>query len=76
MKADFLDLAAATLLSKALFREARWFPSPKNLFNRISEVGDQTGLLHPLTGKGVRYKHSEKAPVQWQSLLTDAQEED
>ena len=57
MKADFLDLAAATLLSKALFREARWFPSPKNLFNRISEVGDQTGLLHPLTGKGVRYKH-------------------
>ena len=74
--AGFLDLAAAVLLSKRLFREAKWFPSPKKVFESISPLGDRTGLIHPVTGKGVNFDHTEKSPTKWQTLLPEDEDEE
>ena len=68
LNADFLDLAAAVSLSKRLFREGKWFVSPTSIFTMISPVGERTGLLHPVTGRGVRYEHKREQLVDRQSL--------
>ena len=68
LKADFTDLAMAGSLVRKLFRERQWFPSTKTIFNKVTAEGEDAAFLHPITGKGIRYRHRSK-PVRWAPLL-------
>jgi len=67
LHADFTDLAMAGSLVRKLFREGQWFPSRKNIFNKLTAEGEHTGFIHPITGKAVQFSHPTK-PVRWPSL--------
>jgi hypothetical protein len=70
LSATFEDLAAAMLFARKIFREAGWFPSCKKLFNALPQLGFRTGLLHPLSGKGVSYtREIKKVTIQERSAL-------
>ena len=68
LKADFTDLAMAGSLVRRLFREGQWFPSRRNIFNKVTAEGEDVAFIHPLTGKGVQFRHPSK-PVRWGSLF-------
>jgi len=66
--ADFTDFAAAGSLLRELFREGHRYPPTRNVFNKVSTVGEDAGYIHPVTGKGIRFKHRID-PVRWRSVL-------
>jgi hypothetical protein len=68
LHADFTDFAMAGSFVRKLFREGQWFPSRKNIFNKVTTEGEHTEFLHPITGKAVQFSHPSK-PVRWPSLL-------
>ena len=43
-------------------------PFHKNIFNKVTAEGEDAGFIHPITGKGIRYRHRSK-PVRWAPLL-------
>jgi len=66
LTANFSDLAMTALLVKSVFWEARWFPSPGKIFKQAFRAGQSWRVVHPLTGKGIKYSHDpEPAPEQW-----------
>ena len=65
LHADFTDFAAAGSLLRGVFREGHWFPPTRKIFNRVFPVGEESVLMHPLTGKGIRYTHRNEDPVRW-----------
>jgi hypothetical protein len=73
LHANFTDLAMTGSLVRKLFREGQWFPSTKNIFNKVTAEGEDTAFIHPVTGKGIRYRHRSK-PVRWESLLESDQD--
>jgi hypothetical protein len=68
LQADFTDFAAAGSLLRELFREGHRFPSTRNIFDKISAGGEDAGYIHPVTGKGICFKHRTE-PVRWRSVL-------
>ena len=68
--ADFTDFAAAGSLLRELFREGHWYPPTRNIFNKVSTVGEDAGYIHPVTGKGIRFKHRTD-PVRWRSVFEE-----
>ena len=68
LHADFTDFAAAGSLLRKLFREGHWFPSRRNIFDKVRAVGEDAGFIHPITGKGIRYRQR-STPVRWASVL-------
>jgi len=70
LQMTFEDLAAATLLAKAVFREACWFPSPQKVFNRLAKASERTAVMHPVSGKPVVYERWQKQQAtNYESLL-------
>jgi hypothetical protein len=57
--ATFEDLAATALLMRGVFQEGRRFPSLSETANAVLRVGDSTGVVSPITGKGVKYQRSD-----------------
>ena len=57
LQADFTAFAAAGSLIRRLFREGHWFPSTRNIFDKVRAGGEDVGFIHPVTGKGIRLKH-------------------
>jgi hypothetical protein len=55
IQAEFEDLAATSLLLRGVFREGHWFPSPAKVFGEVFPAGKESGVISPLSGKGVRY---------------------
>jgi hypothetical protein len=55
IKATFEDLLVTILLGKKLFREGTWLPPGAQLLSKIP-TQSETGVINPLTGKGVRYR--------------------
>jgi hypothetical protein len=53
--AGFEDLAATSLLLRGVFQEGHRFPSPAKVFGEVFPSGKESGVINPLTGKGVRY---------------------
>ena len=68
LHADFTDFAAAGSLLRKLFREGHCYPPTRNIFNKVSAVGEDVGFIHPITGKGIQFRHRSK-PVRWRPLL-------
>jgi hypothetical protein len=68
LKADFTDFAGAGSLVRKLFREGHWFPSRRNIFNKVTAAGEDVGFIHPISGKVVRFRHRSK-PVRWAPVL-------
>jgi hypothetical protein len=68
--ATFEDLAATALLMRGVFQEGRRFPSPTKIFNEAFPVGKDSGVINPITGKGVRYTRRDCKPEEWTSLLS------
>ena len=68
LQADFTDFAAAGSLLRKLFREGHRFPSTRNIFDKISAGGEDAGYIHPVTGKGICFKHRTE-PVRWGSVF-------
>jgi hypothetical protein len=73
LHANFTDLARAGSLVRKLFREGQWFPSTRNIFDKVASVVEDASYLHPITGKEIRFKHRSK-PVRWVSLLGSDQD--
>jgi hypothetical protein len=73
LEADFNDFAGAGSLLRRLFREGHWFPSPRNIFEKVKAVGEDAGFFHPVTGKAVCFKHRTE-PVRWASLLVSEED--
>lgn len=69
LTATFEDLAATGLLVRKVFKEGHWFPSANKLFARIRPAGARTGLLHPVTGKGVSYEHETQQRMQLSPVI-------
>jgi hypothetical protein len=70
LQADFSDLAVTSLLLRKVFKQGHWFPSPAKIFNQVFPVGQECGVINPITGKGVRYIRRADKPVQWESLFS------
>jgi hypothetical protein len=68
LQADFTDFAAAGSLLRGLFREGHWYPPTRNIFNKVTPAGEDAGYIHPVTGKGICFKHRTE-PVRWGSVL-------
>jgi hypothetical protein len=68
LHADFTDFAAAGSLLRKLFLEGHWFPPTRSIFEKVKSVGGDAGFIHPITGKGIRYRHRSK-PVRWRSVF-------
>jgi hypothetical protein len=60
LRASFEDFAATSLLLRKVFREGCWFPSTRNIFEKVQPANQATGLIHPVTGRGIRYTHRGK----------------
>jgi hypothetical protein len=69
LQADFEDLAITSLLLRSVAKEGRWFPSPKSVFKEVFPVGEDRGVINPLTGKGVRYIRRDDKPAQGEYVL-------
>jgi hypothetical protein len=65
---DFTDFAATGSLLRGLFREGHWYPPTRNIFNKVSPAGEDAGYIHPVTGKGICFKHRTE-PARWRSVL-------
>lgn len=57
--ATFEDLASTALLMRGVFQEGRRFPSLNRTADAALRVGDSTGVVSPITGKGVKYQRSD-----------------
>ena len=56
--ATFEDLLATALLMRRVFQEGRRFPSLSKTADAVLRVGNSTGVISPITGKGVKYQRS------------------
>jgi hypothetical protein len=65
----FEDYAAAALFCRGLFYEGKRFPSAAKIFNAILPTIAETDLLHPLSGKPIKYRKPYKPTAQWESLI-------
>lgn len=63
VRGDFADFAATGLFLRGAFREGHWFPSIDGMFKRVMSKCQESALLHPLTGKGIRYSHRTETPA-------------
>jgi hypothetical protein len=68
LHADFTDFAAAGSLVRKLFREGQWFPSRRNILNKVAAVVEDASFLHPITGKAVCFRRRTE-PVRWKPLF-------
>jgi hypothetical protein len=70
LEADFEDLAVTSSLLRGVFREGHRFPSVDKVFDRVFPVGTVFAVIHPLSGKGIRYtRQEEREPVRWEPLV-------
>jgi hypothetical protein len=68
--ATFEDLAATALLMRGVFQEGRRFPSLNKTADAALRVGVSTGVISPITGKGVKYQGSDnRAKDQYVPLI-------